>query len=259
MGLVNIEDLKDMAFRLGCPIFGVCSTSSLPANMEEIEKILPGARSVIVLGRPHSRSAIGSRNIQVAQFDTIYTYSEIARASHTIALFIESMKYRAVAVPSFIPIDMSPPKFGMVGAINWREAAVASGIGSYGESGLLLTEGYGPAVRLGGVITDADIPAGERTERDLCTHCMRCVEECPAGALSGGGKVDKRRCGDVIFYGGFRAWRRFLSDLLEGDSEKRRTLLSSQMSLELWQNFMTGNYYYCFHCQSVCPVGRSKN
>jgi hypothetical protein len=34
-------------------------------------------------------------------------------------------------------------------------------------------------------------------------------------------------------------------------------LLSSQVSLDLWQNFMTGTYYYCFACQAVCPVGKS--
>ncbi len=31
--------------------------------------------------------------------------------------------------------------------------------------------------------------------------------------------------------------------------------MGSQMSLDLWQNFMSGNYYYCFACQAVCPVG----
>jgi hypothetical protein len=23
---------------------------------------------------------------------------------------------------------------------------------------------------------------------------------------------------------------------------------------EMWQTFMTGNYYYCFKCQSQCPA-----
>lgn len=30
-----------------------------------------------------------------------------------------------------------------------------------------------------------------------------------------------------------------------------------QFSLEPWQNFMTGNDYYCFACQAACPVGRA--
>jgi len=31
----------------------------------------------------------------------------------------------------------------------------------------------------------------------------------------------------------------------------------AQLSLELWQNFMTGNDYYCFACQAACPAGRT--
>ncbi len=63
--------------------------------------------------------------------------------------------------------------------------------------------------------------------------------------------------GDVIFSGGYRAWRAFLLALVESPSAKRKEILSSQESLDLWQNFMTGNYYYCFACQAVCPVGKS--
>jgi len=76
------------------------------------------------------------------------------------------------------------------------------------------------------------------------------------GALSGEGRIDKRRCGEKIFSGGYRAWRNFLIALIEAPAEKRKELTGSQISLDLWQNFMTGNYYYCFACQAACPVGR---
>ncbi|MCL5965940.1 MAG: 4Fe-4S dicluster domain-containing protein [Deltaproteobacteria bacterium] len=135
-------------------------------------------------------------------------------------------------------------------------AAVAAGLGGYGESGLLVTPAFGPAVRLGGVVTDADVAPGDPLPLTPCIHCRACVEACPTGALSGGGRIDKKKCGDRIFAGGFRAWRGFLMDLVEASPEDRRELLKSRLSLELWQNFMTGNYYYCFACQAECPVGR---
>jgi epoxyqueuosine reductase QueG len=228
----------------------------LRENREDIERILPGARSVIVLGAPHSRSAIESPNVQVAQYDTIHAYNEAARASRSVALWLEGKGHKAVAVPAFIPIDMAPPKFGMQGAVDWRGAGVAAGIGGYGESGLLVNGEFGPAVRLGGVVTDAVISPGKPFSGTPCTHCMRCVEACPTGALSGNGVIDKRKCGEKIFSGGYRAWRSFLVALIEAPPEKRKELTSSQISLDLWQNFMTGNYYYCFACQAACPVGR---
>jgi epoxyqueuosine reductase QueG len=235
----------------------VVPAASLPGCAQEIETILPGARSVVVLAAPHSRSAIGSANVQVAQYDTIHAYGEATRSSHAVARWLEESGHRAAAVPAFIPIDMTPPKRGMRGAVDWRAAGVAAGVGGYGESGLLVTPTMGPAVRLGGVVTDAEVETVAPLPESPCTHCMQCVQACPAGALSGGGRVDKRKCGERIFSGGFREWRRFLLDLLEAAPETREEIAGSRRSLDLWQNFMTGNYYYCFACQAACPVGKT--
>lgn len=71
---------------------------------------------------------------------------------------------------------------------------------------------------------------------------MRCVEACPAGALSGSGRFDKRKCGNRIFSGGFREWRRFLLDLLGARPERREEIAESRTPLDFWQIFMTGNY-----------------
>lgn len=247
--------IQERAYELGAVSAAACAVSELAENREEIGRILPGAKSILVAAVPHSRSAISSHNLQVAQFDTIYTYNEAGRVAHGLARALASMGFRAVAVPAFIPIDMSPPRSGMVGAVDWRKAGVCAGIGSYGESGLLLTGAFGPAVRIGGVVTDALLPAGVPLEEGLCTSCMECIKLCPAEALLGKGEVDRKKCGRKIFSGGYRAWRKFLIELVEATEENRRELLVSQMSLDLWQNFMSGNYYYCFVCQAVCPVG----
>ncbi len=254
--LIVLSEVSAVAAAHGAPVCGAAPVVALETGREEIERILPGARSVIVLAAPHCRSAIASRNIQVAQYDTIHAYDEAARASHSVARWLERNGSRAAAVPAFIPIDMAPPKSGMQGAVDWRGAGVAAGIGGYGESGLLVTRHFGPAVRLGGVVTDADVAPGPPLGETPCTHCRRCVDACPAGALAGGGAIDKRMCGERIFSGGYRAWRRFLLDLLEAGPEKRKDLLGGQPALDLWQNFMTGNYYYCFACQAACPVGQ---
>jgi epoxyqueuosine reductase QueG len=256
--MVPVSDVAVIAGTHGAPLCGSVPVGPLRENREDIEEILPGARSVVVVAAPQSRSAIESHNIQVAQYDTINAYNEAARASHAVALWLERKGHRAVAVPAFIPIDMAPPKYGMQGAVDWRGSAVAAGIGGYGESGLLVTKEFGPAVRLGGVVTDAEIASGTPLPETPCTRCMRCVEACPTGSLAGEGRIDKRKCGEKIFSGGYRAWRSFLIALIEAPPEKRKELTSSRLSLELWQNFMTGNYYYCFACQAACPVGREK-
>lgn len=89
------------------------------------------------------------------------------------------------------------------------------------------------------------------------TRWPRRPTPCPAGALTGAGRVDKKKCGDRVFAGGgFRVWREFLADLAEAPTTERQRLLGSQQSLNLWQNFMTGIYDSCWACQAACPVGQ---
>jgi len=253
--MVTGSHLADVARRNGAPLCGAVRAEDLEGDRAAIRRILPEARSAVVVAAPHSRFAIASRDLQVAQYDTIHAYGEAARAAHAIVRWLEQRGFRAIAVPGFIPIDMTPPKHGMVGAVDWREAGVRAGLGGYGESGLLVTREFGPAIRLGGLLTDAEIAPGEALPETPCTRCSRCLEACPAGALTGEGRIDKKKCGERIFAGGYRAWRKFLLELIDAPPERRREMTGGPLSLELWQNFMTGNYYYCFSCQAACPVG----
>lgn len=254
--MISMAELAAVAERAGAPLVGATPVGSLPRNREEIERILPGAACVVMLAAPHGRAAIASANVQVAQFDTRHTYDAVAAAAHALVRWLERAGHGAVAVPGFLPIDMAPPKNGMRGAVDWREAGVQAGLGGRGDCGLLVTPAYGTAVRLAGVVVAAEVETTPPLGENPCTHCGRCVEACPAGALGGDGRVDKRKCGDRIFAGGgFRVWRGFLADLADAPAEARQRLLGSQQSLDLWQNFMTGIYYSCWSCQAACPVG----
>ncbi|MBI4777283.1 MAG: epoxyqueuosine reductase [Deltaproteobacteria bacterium] len=245
---------KECAKAHGANLVGVVRVTDLPEHESTISRILPSARSVMVVAATHSRTAISSDNNQAAQFDTIYTYNECSGAAHAAARYLESQGFPSAAVPAFLPIDMGETKKGMRGDICWRRTAVRAGLGSYGENGLLVTREYGAAVRLSGVVTAAELEPGTPLEKDVCDHCMRCVEACPAGALSGEGKIDKKLCGDVIFKYGFRYFHQFIKGLIGKQAEQLEEIVQGQGLMEIWQNFMTGNYYYCFQCQSQCPA-----
>ncbi len=245
---------KNVALEHGADLAGVVRVEALPEHAQEISRILSSSKSLLVVASRHSLAAIRSANNQVAQFDTIHSYGQAERAAHRAARFLESEGHPSAAVPAFIPIDMAAPKKGMRGEICWRRAAVRCGLGSYGENGLLVTREFGAAVRLSGVLTAAELEADPPLEEEVCDHCMRCVDGCPADALSGEGKIDKKRCGDVIFEYGFRYFQRVMEGMLEGGSSASREAIEGTGLLEMWQTFMTGNYYYCFHCQSQCPA-----
>jgi epoxyqueuosine reductase QueG len=77
---------------------------------------------------------LDSRNLQIKQNDTIATYEKVRAICKELAMSLEHEGFRAVAIPAFLPIDMSDGKYGMEGPIDLRRAAVEAGIGSYGNS-----------------------------------------------------------------------------------------------------------------------------
>jgi epoxyqueuosine reductase len=245
-----------IALESGADLAGLAGVQPLREQGAIEPGLLPSAKTVIVVASAHSRTALASSNLQVRQYDTISTYENVRVVGDRIVRQLERLGYEALSVPAFIPIDMAEGKFGMVGALNHRAAAVAAGMGSYGKSGLLLTREFGPRVRLGSVLTSWEGDFPPPSPLSLCPEgCTACLEACPPGALLGEGRIDKTKCGRTIFQYGLRRVIRFIGEMMEGDPQKRRDLLKGFTLREIWQNFMAGNYYYCFQCQSVCPIG----
>lgn len=246
-----------LARQLGAVAGGVATVENLIGRKAIDLDILPSARSIVVIACGHSRAALDSMNLQVKQNDTIATYEKVRDISKQLAMALEKQGYGAVAIPAFIPIDMSDGKQGMVGAIDLRRAAVEAGIGNYGKSGLVLVKGFGPKVRLGAVLTTASLkPTTKKTRFPCPTDCQICMLGCPSKALLGGGGVDKRACGRVVFEFGLRGVTKFVGGMLNASSEERTEMLKSHPFRELWQTLVSGNYYYCFECQAICPIGK---
>jgi epoxyqueuosine reductase QueG/predicted GNAT family acetyltransferase len=66
-----------------------------------------------------------------------------------------------------------------------KTIATRAGLGWVGKSALLVTEEYGPAVRLATVLTDAEFDVGKPVNNSHCGDCKRCVECCPGKAILG--------------------------------------------------------------------------
>jgi len=250
------EEAKTEALKNGADLVGIVKVADLPEHRERIERMMPGARSVLVIAARHSLGALKSGANELAQFDTMHTYNECARAVHSVARFLESEGFFSAGIPAFIPLDMNNPGKGMRGEICLRRAGARAGLGSYGESGALVTREYGQAVRLSGVITTVDLIPDSPLQEDLCDHCGRCLEACPVKALSGQGKINKKLCGDHIFQFGFRYFQRLIKTLMDGSKEEVGAIIEGSGLRQLWQTFMTGNYYFCFKCQIQCPATR---
>ncbi len=69
--------------------------------------------------------------------------------------------------------------------IQHKTIATRAGLGWIGKSALLITKEYGPAVRLATVLTDAEFKTGTPVNESHCGSCRKCMEVCPAGAITG--------------------------------------------------------------------------
>ena len=71
------------------------------------------------------------------------------------------------------------------GVIPHKTAAVLSGLGYVGKSGLFLSEKFGSQVRLATVLTDLPVESEHPVIENGCGDCTICAKSCPAGAIFG--------------------------------------------------------------------------
>jgi len=105
---------------------------------------------------------------------------ELTRLCGVCIAFLEGRGHKAVTTPPTIrPEENTAP-------IPHKTAATRSGLGWIGKSDLLVTREYGPALRLGTVLTDAPLDVGTPIVESSCGACAECVRACPGQAVKGG-------------------------------------------------------------------------
>ena len=108
----------------------------------------------------------------------------------TINVHIDSISLKAGFILeragfNYVPVPASQSVGGTVGMFSHKYAASLSGLGSIGKSGLFISEKFGPRVRLGTILTNAEFPVENTEPKCMCGDCRECVKACPAQAISG--------------------------------------------------------------------------
>ncbi len=74
----------------------------------------------------------------------------------------------------------------LIAPFSFKYGAVNSGLGWIGKNGVLITEKYGPRVRLAAVLINFDFPLVSPISESKCpVECMECVKACPHKVLQG--------------------------------------------------------------------------
>jgi epoxyqueuosine reductase QueG len=115
-----------------------------------------------------------------------------------------------------------------------KMAATCAGLGWIGKTALLVTETFGPRLRLATVLLSEPLPRlAESVTESQCGRCALCVEQCPAQAATGA------------------AWRA---------GAPRETLLDAFKCRAFCRQLTARNLgrdeSLCGLCLQICPVGR---
>jgi reductive dehalogenase len=149
-------------------------------------------------------------------------YSQMAFVAGSLAQFIRDLGY--TAIPSGNDTALNIP------------LAIDAGMGELGRHGLLITEEFGPRVRLCKVLTDLPLEPDPPTEFGVarfCEQCLKCARFCPGQAISHGERTDQPV--NISNSGGVLKWP-----------------VNADNCLGFWAR----NGATCANCIKVCPFNK---
>ena len=150
------------------------------------QKVLPGARSIIVLAANYFQGE------QVRRSQTA--------ATGRIARYALGDDYHDVIAAKLAKLDQFLSGFGGqqkcyvdTGPILERDHAAQAGIGWHGKNTMLIDEQLGTWFFLAEILTTLELPSDQPVQ-DRCGTCDRCIKACPTGAITAPHRLDARRC-----------------------------------------------------------------
>lgn len=139
----------------------------------------------------------------------------------------------AHTISYLIPPAVQNNEEELAAPFSFKYAAVCAGLGWIGKNDVVVTEKYGPRVRLSAVLIDSPFAYGNRITESRCPDsCRKCVEACPCHALR-----DRKWNIDVM--------RNEMIDY---------QLCNQKRSLYIEKH---GRKHSCGLCIAACPVGVS--
>lgn len=255
------DEVKKLALEMNADLVGICSAEKMFEGRGNLFEIMPDARALVVIALEHFEPVLDSENLQIIQYNVHQLYHEIDRILYGLSKFLAKKGFKTVSIPAYLPVDMDKGS-GLIGEVSLKHAAQCAGLGEIGLNRLLITPEYGPRVRLGALITNADLTPDEPFKKKLCERekCAICVKACPAEAISMQGEVNVFKCAPNIlkyFIPGIVA---SIDELAEKNANWKE-IQEFARNPEYWkiiQVLTSGMLYNCFNCMTSCPIGKTE-
>ena len=227
-------EVKEVGLKAGATLVGIVSAGvidsfppvwvgwTIKEHTKKTTDLLPDAKSIVVIGY-HVWDDILETALRKGDRWVYPGYFPLPVISMKVTRYLEAKGYKAV--PAY--------------SLSYKRLAQLAGFGSYGKNALIVNPKFGPWIRLGPLLTNAELLPDKPFEQDLCGECEDCVKACPVGALSPY-KVDDSKCLVGIHILGLEI------------SKVEETLKRFEPSLTKNSHLM------CTECQRVCHYGREE-
>ncbi|MEZ4670641.1 MAG: tRNA epoxyqueuosine(34) reductase QueG [Anaerolineae bacterium] len=200
------------------------------ARRRDLNVILPGVRSLVVVGMDYGTNAIS---------DEILTDPARGRiAAYAWGLdYHDILTSRLEQLAEWLNVEsgqsMSHRVYVDTGALLERSHAHQAGLGFTGKNTMLIHPRRGSTFFLGEILTDLEFDIYDTPQRPtMCGSCTRCLTACPTNAFPQPHVLDARRCISYL-------------------------TIEHKSSIEPALRPLMGNWVYgCDICQDVCPFQR---
>lgn len=208
----------DYALCEGALTVGVATTDTLAGGppSTDLEYVLPGAKSAVVFSIALDQNLIPD---YIGKADRL-TFEKNYEAVNSIASgvgvklanFMTQKGHPAVSLAAndVYRDDTPRGRADMLPPISLRYLSAASGVGSFGLSGNIITRDNGGAVILGGVVTQAELkPTQPIAEEDnYCDSCGLCLASCASGLMKPKEKIEVSLGNQIFSYADRRSYLR---------------------------------------------------
>jgi epoxyqueuosine reductase len=257
MQTITSEEIKTFVKEQGGDLVGIAPSDCFETTIRRRgpKFVMPTARSVVVFAQRLLIGSIESPSEMVVTFASVALYKELDRIGYKLGRFLEQRGYRAAVAPPYSPVEMSLETKGFAGEISLRHVAKAAGLGVLGKNNLLLTTEFGPRVRIGAVVTTAELQPDESSSKDFCNTCEACISACPVNALSEPGRTRVNKCTPKVLPYSLGRLTQYLVNNLNKSHEEIVETLKTPDFWNMYQSLQVGFQYGCHVCINVCPVG----
>ncbi len=182
------QELRAFILQRGADLFGVADLAPAHDFVIAQGKALVGQfPRAVAIGMQLSDAIVDQHTPKETSRESIYwhhVYSVVNPAldflAYEVARWLAERGFHNLPIPASTPYNAE----ALAGLFSHKLAAHLAGLGWIGKSCLLLTESFGPRVRLVSVLTHAPLEADAALD-DQCGRCRVCVDACPVSAFTG--------------------------------------------------------------------------